>query len=545
MTTSSTSWAVRIHRAAAEFDWAGVDAVATEYEAHLRAAARPASDDEFAPVLQLLRSNRRYTAMTRVVDALLSQGVSDALVRRHYGQALIEQGYPAAARITLAALIGDESVPPAEQVEARGLLGRCGKELFLGTTDPVRRADYLRSALGTYLEAYHEQPGERFWSGINAVALLARAVDEQVPLEGHPDARAALRELVTDVLDVVRDRPDDDGWAQATAVEAHVAVGEHAQAVERLEALITMARPDAFALNSLLRQLTVVWRLDTESAPGSSLLPLLRSELLRKSGGFVSVTPQDVGAERLERLSSPGLEKVFGSDRYVTLSWYVKGLTRCRAVARLETPDEEGLGTGFLVRGADFHTRLPAVLLMTNGHVVPEAIDADQVVVAFHAADAGHSDPQRFRVVRQWFYDSSQAPHLDTTLLELDGLPVATEPVPVSTRLPALGADVTPRAYVIGHPMGLEQPQFSLQDNRILGYSDHLIHYRSPTDPGSSGSPVFDRHWNLIGLHHSGSSSMARLDGQPGVYAANEGIRVSAVRTALHERWPAGSPTGG
>lgn len=536
-----TSWAVRIAREADEFDWATVDSIAIEYADTLRSDDRLATRGEYEPVLQLLRSSRRHVALTRVVDALLSQGVTDALVLRHYAQALIEQGFPAAAQLALDALVDDERASAEERVEGRGLLGRSLKELHLRTVDPARRADYLRRALATYLQSYREAPGARFWSGINAVALLVRAAREEVPVADLVGPGESVRSLATELLAVTRTRPLDDGWARATAVEAYVALGEAHRAEEQLEALLALARPDAFALNSLLRQLTDVWLLDTTTPPGSSLLPLLRSELLRKSGGVVSVAPEDVGAERLERLSHSGLEKVLGTDRYVTLSWYVKGLARCRAVARIETPDEDGLGTGFLVRGSDLHPSLPPVVLMTNGHVVPEAIEAEEAVVAFHAADAERGGPQRFGVVRQWFYDGSQAPHLDTTLLELDGLPADTEPVPLATRMPRLGSQATPRAYVIGHPRGLEQPQFSLQDNRILGFDDRLLHYRSPTEPGSSGSPVFDSHWDLIGLHHAGSATMARLDGQGGVYAANEGIRVTAVVAALAARWPLGS----
>ena len=96
-------------------------------------------------------------------------------------------------------------------------------------------------------------------------------------------------------------------------------------------------------------------------------------------------------------------------------------------------------------------------------------------------------------------------------------------------------AGATPRAYVIGHPRGLEQPQFSLQDNHILGYDETRMHYRSPTEGGSSGSPVFDKQWNLIALHHAGSLEMRRLDGV-GVYAANEGILVSAIIAAVREK---------
>ena len=71
-------------------------------------------------------------------------------------------------------------------------------------------------------------------------------------------------------------------------------------------------------------------------------------------------------------------------------------------------------------------------------------------------------------------------------------------------------------------------------DYHLLDYDDTRLHYRSPTEGGSSGSPVFDKAWNLIGLHHAGSLEMRRLHG-PGVYPANEGIRLSAIILALHD----------
>ena len=530
----------RIQRAALdaadEFDWAAVDQAATDYAAHLRARAAPATELEYSRFLGLLRGHRRYEALTTVIDALLGQGVNDAVIRRLYGQAQIEQGYPGAALMTLGPLAEDPETPDYERVEARGSIGRCYKELYLRTTDPGRRETYLRRALAAYLESYREDTG-RYWSGINAVALLARAANEHVSLPDIPSPGADSRRLAADVLQTVR-TPDANAWERATAVEAYVALGHTDLAELQLEDFIIAGNPDAFALNSLLRQLTEIWLLDTTTPPGSTLLPQLRSQLLRRTGGVVSLEPRDVRAERLERLPTSGLEKVLGKDRYQTLTWYIRGLERCRAVARIETANEDGIGTGFLVRGPDLHADLPPLVLMTNGHVIPEGLAADAAVVAFHASITGKLEPQRFHVRRQWWYAPSHAPELDTTLLELDGLPSDVTPVPIATRIPNLHADATPRAYVIGHPRGLEQPQFSLQDNHILGFNETRLHYRSPTEPGSSGSPVFDKDWELIGLHHSGSTEMARLDGQPGLYAANEGIRSSAIIAALRDRPP-------
>jgi hypothetical protein len=60
-------------------------------------------------------------------------------------------------------------------------------------------------------------------------------------------------------------------------------------------------------------------------------------------------------------------------------------------------------------------------------------------------------------------------------------------------------------------------------DNHLLDYDATLVRYRAPTEPGSSSSPVFNKRWAVIALHHSGDREMPKLHGD-GVDEANEGI---------------------
>jgi V8-like Glu-specific endopeptidase len=99
-------------------------------------------------------------------------------------------------------------------------------------------------------------------------------------------------------------------------------------------------------------------------------------------------------------------------------------------------------------------------------------------------------------------------------------------PVPVAAALPL--ADGKQRAYIIGHPRG-RKLSFSIHDNFLLDHDERVLHYRSPTEPGSSGSPVFNDDWELIGLHHRGSNHLRRLHGAEGSYPANEGIWIQAI----------------
>jgi V8-like Glu-specific endopeptidase len=206
-------------------------------------------------------------------------------------------------------------------------------------------------------------------------------------------------------------------------------------------------------------------------------------------------------------------------------------------VARIQTADEQGVGTGFLVAGPDLHPDLPPLVVVTNGHVVPEDLDPGRAHVAFHGLDDDPGRQARFRVARQWWYRPSADGGLDTTILELDGYPQDVVPTPLAQGLPPKPLRHR-RAYVIGHPGGSAQPQFSLQDNILLDYDHRVLHYRSPTEGGSSGSPVSDDEWRLIGLHHAGGTRMPALNRAGGTYAANEGITIDAIRGGLAHRPP-------
>jgi V8-like Glu-specific endopeptidase len=187
------------------------------------------------------------------------------------------------------------------------------------------------------------------------------------------------------------------------------------------------------------------------------------------------------------------------------------------------------------VSGQILHPALPAMVLVTNGHVIPEELHPADARVIFRGLDADNTR-QVFRIVRRWWYEASEKRGLDTTLVELDAYPHNVEPLPLARQLPALQSAMT-RAYVVGHPRGLTLPQFSLYDNALLDYDDTWIHYRSPTEGASSGSPVFDPQWDLIGLHHAGGLYVRRLHGR-GTYPANEAISLDAIRIRLRERPP-------
>jgi hypothetical protein len=330
-------------------------------------------------------------------------------------------------------------------------------------------------------------------------------------------------------------------WDLATAAEAAVALGRDVEALGWTLQYVGSEGTDAFELSSTLRQLRELWQLREDTEPGASLLPVLRSHLLQKQGGQISVQPAEVknAIQEAERASqSKQLEKILGHDGMETLRWYKLGLERSLAVARIET-DTGAVGTGFVVRGKDFHAAFgEELLLLTNAHVVSDdpknqmALRPDEALVRFEALDNWTC-----RIAELLW--TSSPDDLDATLLRLTGEPAGCKPYPIAPALPVIADDQPQRVYIIGHPGGREL-SISLNDNLLLDWEDPWLHYRTPTEGGSSGSPVFNHDWRLIGLHHAGDLTMRRLSGKAGTYAANEGIWIQSIlrRTQGLASWP-------
>jgi tetratricopeptide (TPR) repeat protein len=514
----------QIDEAVGEFDWGAAKRGAERYAGLLRVATE--LPPEVLEVIDLLQDNHQYDAVMDVADAALAIAPDDRTVWKYYAQALVDQGRTAPALRVYSRMADDPGATSYQHAEARGGVGRCYKQLFLTTGDPGRRVEYLRRALEAYGGLYFADRS-RYWHGINALALLARAGQDAISVPGTSRPGQIAADMAAEVLGTIKKlEPEDRGpWATATACEAHVARGEVAEAVSRARKLVADKATDAFVIGALLRQLLEVWRVEPDTELGTKLLPPLRSALLKKRGGGVTLTAEDVSAGRLD-----SLEKVFGADRYQPLQWWRNGLARCRAVARIDDGNGYPHGTGFLLKGSDLHESLPEMVVVTNGHVVPDSVTVDNTVVTFHGLDNDEA-PSSYKVRRQWWYSPPGHRTVDTAVLELEDTPKVVDPLPVATKWPKL-AD-RPRTYIIGHPGGNEQLQFSVQDNLLLDLDDTRLHYRSPTEPGSSGSPLFDDQWKVIGLHHSGKSTMPRLNDKDGTYEANEALRIDAIREAM------------
>lgn len=532
----------RLRAAAVQFDGEEVAACVRELLEHLGQRVQPYPADDARNILQCLRNKRHFAVMAQVADAFLRNGVEDEQVERQYGQALLDLGHIHAGLAVLTALQSRPNVSARERAEAHGLVGRAYKQIYVDAADsrvPANRKA-LNKAISAYLDVYRAD-NSKLWHGVNAASLLKRAARDGVdlsPLEADPLASATkIAEEIRREVDERRRSKEVGVWDLATAAEACIVLDRWRESGSYMLEYVQHPDADAFELASCQRQLQQVLLLDRDEGDERYLLDLVQSELLKRSGGSLLLRPDEVSPAsdpHSSQARQDALQRVLGNTRYVSHSWLLQGLAAATSVARIWFRGL-GHGSGFLLAGERLRSQWQGKqLLVTNSHVIstkpadwrtPRPSDVE---VTFDALHGGGQAAPRFRVVENLW--ESPPTDLDVTVALLDGDP---KPTTGYELCPAVPTSTESRIYVIGHPKGGDLA-FSIQDNRFIASNDTFLQYRSPTDPGSSGSPVFDDQWRLIGIHHAGGAKLRRLDGSSESHAANEGILLARVRAALN-----------
>jgi V8-like Glu-specific endopeptidase len=474
--------------------------------------------------------------MSRLGETLVQQRDDVApLVRRQYAQALIERGELPAAQSVLEALVPLVQEDPVEKLEVYGLIGRLHKQRYVEArlASDALRTRTLRKAIDAYLTVFDAKVPKTTWHGINVVALLKRAQRDNVTLPSTYPKPEALADEILRMLAVGRDE-----WGAATAAEAHLALGQIDRALDMLKEYVDSRRVDAFECNSTLRQLVEVWQL-VEGTQAGVLLPVLRVALLERTGGRVDLSVGELqAATESTTTRKVTLERVFGDAKPQLVTWYEAAIARSRAVARIEDATGHGIGTGFLLRAADIlpgnDRQRDELVLLTNAHVIgkthPDALAPEDAVIRFEKLDG----QQRTFKVQQLLFESPVA-ELDTTVVQLDGAVLGVEPLPLAAEVEPVFDAARPRHFfAIGHPLGGAMT-LSAEDTLQVGWKMPRLHYRTPTDAGSSGSPIFNDQWQLVAIHHGGGDALNKLDGT-GVYQANEAFWIHAVRARIAEQ---------
>jgi hypothetical protein len=121
------------------------------------------------------------------------------------------------------------------------------------------------------------------------------------------------------------------------------------------------------------------------------------------------------------------------------------------------------------------------------------------------------------------------ADELDFALLEL-AEPVGAERgvIALPTVQPKTGRDE--RLYIAQHPAG-GPIQFADDTPGVIGlfHANRRLRYRTRTEGGSSGSPVFDRAFRIVALHHLGDPKY-RISGAA---EYNQGVPISLIAASI------------
>jgi endonuclease G, mitochondrial len=276
-------------------------------------------------------------------------------------------------------------------------------------------------------------------------------------------------------------------------------------------------------------------RQTTERAPREVLEAALE-EVAAAAAGEPPVPP----ADQIEELN----EEIVYEDDTVEYAFLRGGWEAGIGVARLRVPpfrDGEPagahgptLGTGWLVADE---------LVMTNHHVVAarsrselaDVREGDLRLQGAHASvefdvdfeDAGGTGTRCAGLVA---WDRA----LDYAVLRL-AAPAGRPPLRLRREPLSLGPAERMPVNIIQHPMG-DSKRVGLRNNLLTYASDHELRYLTDTRKGSSGSPVLDDAWRVVGLHRSSKRLSVQFQGRT-TAVVNVGTTMCAILADLAARY--------
>jgi endonuclease I/V8-like Glu-specific endopeptidase len=282
-----------------------------------------------------------------------------------------------------------------------------------------------------------------------------------------------------------------------------------------------------------------VLNVDTPERVSRRLERIARNPVAASILSATKISIDNLSSEEFNRIVQ---ERILGQRDLMSISYLEYGLrvsrSICRIILRSRSGKVIGYGTGCMVSPH---------LLLTNNHVLSSVEEATSALAEFNyqsstdgqmlQSSAYELDPITF------FITNKQLDYSVVAVKEkLDGVPLSDfgwNPLIEEQGKVILGEYLN----IIQHPGG-EPKQVALRENQLVDLLDDFLHYQTDTAAGSSGSPVFNDQWEVVGLHHSGVPKMDEqgnyltIDGSvwtPAMgedriaWIANEGVRVSRI----------------
>jgi endonuclease I len=234
------------------------------------------------------------------------------------------------------------------------------------------------------------------------------------------------------------------------------------------------------------------------------------------------------------------LERLLGRNDLMSILYLERGVIAARTVCRITirtsgTSNAAGFGTGSLVSPH---------LLLTNNHVLPTP-----AIAGFSAAEFDFQETLASAAPQSRFFQLDPGAFfltdslLDFTLVAVRDPQQLLRPYGWNQLVAEEGkVNKGEPVTIIQHPRA-ETKQIALRENEVTDILENFLLYRTDTAPGSSGAPVFNDQWELVGLHHAGvprklNGQILTRTGQPWNdtmdedlidWIANEGARISRI----------------
>lgn len=299
--------------------------------------------------------------------------------------------------------------------------------------------------------------------------------------------------------------------------------------LEQLRPLVDLSGPPVIAVPLMVRFLRSFGRLDYEQEALGRFLSTIKGHVGIQEQAFLDsiitkyrlMTPMAKSRSRVNWVepvtSKEVLERIIGENTLRPIAFLQQGLLASRPVAYIKvvSETEEWSGTGFMISPG---------LIITNHHVLPKWDLLSKTTFRFNYQLNFQGRPDVFKDYTALNGGLCYANEdLDYAIVELEGTP-GNEwgSLTLKLQLPIPSS----RVNIIQHPNGLPK-QISVQSNYVKHASAIKIQYVTSTQPGSSGSPVFDNDWEVVGLHHAGGW-LPEEEGGP-LYFRNEGITIRAI----------------
>jgi tetratricopeptide (TPR) repeat protein len=456
---------------------------------------------------------------------------------RTKAQALIELGDLSQAHgILLEVVHAHEASPPPrgsdsfdELAECTGLLGRIAKQRFLQM--PSR--DGLSAAIAQYQKVLDLYPSKYAWAIVNLIALKSRSLALGFTTHDIDDVTEQATKALANLTQQITQIPDDN-WLLVSASELAMSLGNSILAEALLYRFLKHPQTRPFDIGSFRRQLVELWAVDANEGSIAKALLAIVDEHLEVQGVY-----QLAKIRALSNSVTRGFEANFKGEQMFDVARLQLILETCKSIGIVKSIRGSETGTGFLIDLKSLDNRANSeIVFVTNAHVISDvvakAIAPSDAYVNFELDDGPAS--KKRHDVEKILFSSAPGPLgvpspdddlFDVTIVRLKSLPLDAKPLAVRKYLPLLNEQA--KAFVIGHPQG-SGLQISLLGSKLLDISDNqkLLHYETPTEPGSSGSPVFSTAWMVIGIHHAGETHMPKFR-EAGTYAANEGISMVSI----------------